>query len=153
MTACGSISIHAPAQGATSTSVALSHVRIFQSTLPRRERLASAAESGGRGIFQSTLPRRERHIPGTWSPMLFRFQSTLPRRERLGKMDFHLWVKSFQSTLPRRERPQIRSYICIRQIISIHAPAQGATMRPCPAGVATRFQSTLPRRERPLLPD
>ena len=77
----------------------------------------------------------------------------------------------FQSTLPRRERPSRHFLSSFHPIISIHAPAKGAT--PCspagrrpvyisihaPAKGATPrlrrackhplFQSTLPRRERP----
>ena len=54
------ISIHAPAKGATAT----------------------ANESVFLCKFQSTLPRRERPHRIRWSPKPARFQSTLPRRER-----------------------------------------------------------------------
>ena len=76
----------------------------------------------------------------------------------------------FQSTLPRRERQtQVQSQVD-NGIVSIHAPAKGATktifsvrpysrfnprsregsdVRSCPmCSVCTWFQSTLPRRER-----
>ena len=78
---------------------------------------------------------------------------------------------SFQSTLPRRERLLLSSEISAKILISIHAPAKGATRIRCsvcgvstisihaPAKGATpnrfrlshrgtEFQSTLPRRER-----
>ncbi len=77
----------------------------------------------------------------------------------------------FQSTLPRRERHLIRAIVARFTLISIHAPAKGATIRGfrlltrtvkisihAPAKGATdasafvddeqQFQSTLPRRER-----
>ena len=54
------ISIHAPAKGATSLGVYLSHGEIFQSTLPRRERPILPTQSASPLLFQSTLPRRER---------------------------------------------------------------------------------------------
>ena len=79
----------------------------------------------------------------------------------------------FQSTLPRRERPEPNLALVTAAIISIHAPAKGATYSAeeaikvieisihAPAkgatiytgGLAkvTLFQSTLPRRERPDL--
>ena len=58
------ISIHAPAKGATSLGVYLSHGEIFQSTLPRRERPILPTQSASPLLFQSTLPRRERqHAP------------------------------------------------------------------------------------------
>ena len=77
-----------------------------------------------------------------------RFQSTLPRRER------HLvrqrWDKSrkFQSTLPRRERLEAVVFFLELVVISIHAPAKGATNRYKNFWLTSGFQSTLPRRER-----
>ena len=56
------ISIHAPARGATLITA----------------RIANCLE-----IFQSTLPRGERLVYGTSPLLLFLFQSTLPRGERL----------------------------------------------------------------------
>ena len=79
------ISIHAPAKGATllfcECGTAMS---IFQSTLPRRERL-----------FTPLTPMMDVII----------FQSTLPRRERLFLNLNVIYHNKFQSTLPRRERP------------------------------------------------
>ena len=55
-------------------------------------------------LFQSTLPRRERLL-SSWTRLLcFRFQSTLPRRERLRNTSTLTGSTLFQSTLPRRER-------------------------------------------------
>ena len=143
------ISIHAPAKGATAMGVMpLLEYRIFQSTLPRRERphilyhlpmshpiSIHAPAKGATPCFFN------RHIT-------FTFQSTLPRRERLPYYDgvypqFHFNPRSregsdiarhqhgfrftlFQSTLPRRER---RSYYYKTETVN-------------------GFQSTLPRRER-----
>ena len=98
------ISIHAPAKGATFLSTSVLNKLIFQSTLPRRERLWSVVKAVREVLFQSTLPRRERrtcpctryswqrisiHAPakgatrtGTACPYCYLFQSTLPRRER-----------------------------------------------------------------------
>ena len=77
------ISIHAPAKGATcGCALTESEYRLFQSTLPRRERLYRRAIASGDFIFQSTLPRRERP-PQSWCYVeKWEFQSTLPRRER-----------------------------------------------------------------------
>ena len=144
------ISIHAPAKGAT------------------RYILLGA---GLRRIFQSTLPRRERHLCWQWYDDPLRFQSTLPRRERrpssllppvLQLISIHAPAKGattglvslgvipkFQSTLPRRERRRIIFMQSRKRSISIHAPAKGATLHSdlSPPG-CSRFQSTLPRRER-----
>ena len=57
----GTISIHAPAKGATATTLLRLPEWKFQSTLPRRERLMWLDISVvGTIVFQSTLPRRER---------------------------------------------------------------------------------------------
>ena len=145
------ISIHAPAKGATSLGVYLSHGEIFQSTLPRRERPILPTQSASPLLFQSTLPRRERPDSFQHKPDTSLFQSTLPRRERLCSNTFSNVVPKFQSTLPRRERPlphQRYTHGCdhfnprsregsdILSMpdkadalqISIHAPAKGATI-------------------------
>ena len=55
------VSIHAPTKGATSTALPhLLYRKLFQSTLPRRERLLYPHHSPHLLPFQSTLPRRER---------------------------------------------------------------------------------------------
>ena len=56
------------------------------------------------------------------------FQSTLPRRERPRAPTGEPERRGFQSTLPRRERPEpLPSASLLYHIISIHAPAKGAT--------------------------
>ena len=126
-------------------------VHIFQSTLPRRERRARDLERNSDVIFQSTLPRRERHIGGKKVGTGKIFQSTLPRRERprisftfvFKRRDFNprsrggsdqprrsiqSSLSKFQSTLPRRERLYSRAEMGGSGSISIHAPAEGATI-------------------------
>ncbi len=122
----------------------------FQSTLPRGERRprwfprqAAAPE------FQSTLPRGERqpaqriprgserisiHAPArgaTLRPYPVRptagFQSTLPRGERQPWAYLIACGAKFQSTLPRGERPAAVVVAHLAFLISIHAPARGAT--------------------------
>ena len=56
------ISIHAPTRGATTTGVDDLSASIFQSTLPREERLFSSSALNSVGEFQSTLPREERLV-------------------------------------------------------------------------------------------
>ena len=55
-----SISIHAPAWGATRSEVSNITRSSFQSTLPRGERPISTVLTFSRQAFQSTLPRGER---------------------------------------------------------------------------------------------
>ena len=144
----------------------------FQSTLPRRERLSQLSLSACLILFQSTLPRRERPAYRTSVTPTPKFQSTLPRRERPQYGIEIVRRRAFQSTLPRRERlighsrtllyPVISIHapakgatlpahsIACDHSISIHAPAKGATTAECKKSIAHRaFQSTLPRRERP----
>ena len=54
------VSIHAPAWGATRILMRLPRRLMFQSTLPRGERLNLSITNGGHVWFQSTLPRGER---------------------------------------------------------------------------------------------
>ena len=143
-----SISIHAPAWGATSAVPRHATQGIFQSTLPRGERQRYSAQVLKANIFQSTLPRGERLINYASSVGDEPFQSTLPRGERLVCSNCGLHTGIFQSTLPRGERPSRsgparrlkyfnpRSRVGSDQIlssaeeirkISIHAPAWGAT--------------------------
>ena len=125
------ISVHAPTRGATSNSLSFSIFSVFQSTLPREERLLQQYLSHFQLLFQSTLPREER-----------------PLQHQLG-----LHRRIFQSTLPREERLKLIRHPLIRIVISIHAPTRGATFPVRRAPMIKIFQSTLPREERliPLL--
>ena len=102
------ISIHAPARGATvNCGGFVVSMMLFQSTLPRGERLLMPAE------YRLTLA----------------FQSTLPRGERRPLVHATIIAHLFQSTLPRGERHDCYINPGRGPIISIHAPARGATRR------------------------
>ena len=96
-----------------------------------------------------------------------RFQSTLPRRERLGTEFSTQRVVTFQSTLPRRERQQLKlthltmqdfnprsregsdSRFCSAsktKLISIHAPAKGATAPMRALGLTTDISIHAPAK-------
>ena len=103
-----SISIHAPARGATKT-----FVRFYTYCT----------------TFQSTLPRGERHDTCFLTLLKFQFQSTLPRGERLGfvflvpariAISIHAPARGATAT------DQLSHNVCN---ISIHAPARGATVK------------------------
>ena len=64
---------------------------IFQSTLPRGERLLQLVFFGRCSLFQSTLPRGERHFEVYEGKDHTEFQSTLPRGER------HNYTLTYQS--------------------------------------------------------
>ena len=100
-----SISIHAPARGATFCHLlALLNTRNFNP----RSREGSDGPSDVTlltvPVFQSTLPRGERLGVLDASLINFLFQSTLPRGERLFFQDIDHLIAEFQSTLPRGER-------------------------------------------------
>ena len=61
-------------------------------------------------------------------PSKNRFQSTLPHRERPKSPWRKMPRWKFQSTLPHRERPGRTTFHTTPSWISIHAPAQGATV-------------------------
>jgi|GEM_PF-214996 len=122
----------------------------FQSTHPRRVRPRRAREPVQRVRFQSTHPRRVRRLSpaGDSAPVTYfnprtregcdprssspatgtgRFQSTHPRRVRRTILDAPIPLGEFQSTHPRRVRPGRRRACRMGPLISIHAPAKGAT--------------------------
>ena len=99
------ISIRAPARGATLYAYRLGRIILFQSALPRGERLTLVYANILLGSFQSALPRGERH-------------STQPNLD---------WTLAFQSALPRGERPSGCLHTRPGLPISIRAPARGAT--------------------------
>ena len=101
-----SISIHTPTKGAT-----------FVGGFP----------FSSSGLFQSTLPRRERLKHILMDSRSLGFQSTLPRRERPKRHYVHGQTGSFQSTLPRRERQVEAGVQLVDTTISIHTPTKGAT--------------------------
>ena len=105
----GSISIHAPAWGATI---------VTESPPPSVK------------SFQSTLPRGERRLYDTMQILNIRFQSTLPRGERRSLASAAAGASEFQSTLPRGERPGTFCRAAVPNRISIHAPAWGAPHPP-----------------------
>ncbi len=146
-----SISIHAPARGATWHTRYPQKSDQFQSTLPRGERQNRKQKGDFAQKFQSTLPRGERQEQMFPQLRMPQFQSTLPRGERLRQGATCRKSRIFQSTLPRGERHYLASdtesvsYFNPRSRegsdlptlrrddvffdISIHAPARGATKR------------------------
>ena len=102
------VSIHAPARGATRCR-------------------------GGRLIyFTSFNPRTRAGCDGrsnTWPHGLARFQSTHPRGVRPKPDSASQWRGAFQSTHPRGVRPAMVGFVILALLVSIHAPARGATQK------------------------
>ena len=76
------------------------------------------------------------------------FQSTPPREGRLQFYVGHLGIQMFQSTPPREGRQWLYSSTNSSTVVSIHAPARGATLTPWGKCRRLRFQSTPPREGR-----
>ena len=144
------ISIHAPARGATDIFLPCRLLLVlFQSTLPRGERLPISELFTTATSFQSTLPRGERLIipcirlyNGYFNPRsregsdgkVCRFVKSSshfnPRSREGSDLDDPGYLSTsskFQSTLPRGERLELQKFFSNDELISIHAPARGAT--------------------------
>ena len=164
------ISIHAPAKGATTAAKSCPLLLLFQSTLPRRERRTGCGAAGAADHFN---PRSREGSDVTSLRLLNverEFQSTLPRRERPSRgrcartschfnprsregSDHAFRVSRVLSPLISIHAPAKGATESVRVLfqssaISIHAPAKGATMADSPMRRIAIFQSTLPRRER-----
>ena len=102
-------------------------------------------------IFQSTLPQGERRSDWSYAEVCWRFQSTLPQGERPAAVIALSRESLFQSTLPQGERRDYELVSYWQSIISIHAPARGATIPLYRTPACQLFQSTLPQGERRLI--
>ena len=122
------VSIHAPAWGATVILVYPGAIPVvFQSTHPRGVRLLNNKEDRVENMFKSTHPRGVRPRIIILGVFVAEFQSTHPRgvRQRTGINCAKSQV--FQSTHPRGVRPTYNVLCPYIDIVSIHAPAWGAT--------------------------
>ena len=125
-----SISIHAPARGATYSPHEIKER--LQINFNPRSREGSDTIRSHFPSFCCHFNPRSREGSDRRSPCLFRTRSR------------------FQSTLPRGERPFSGSDSILCGNISIHAPARGATKEKSAPARISSFQSTLPRGERPV---
>ena len=102
--------------------------RTFQSTHPRGVRLGSRY---GDQSFQSSFNPRTRegcdHMDEQQGCLLLKFQSTHPRGVRQSASAWQSRSSQFQSTHPRGVRHASRVPQADCRLVSIHAPARGAT--------------------------
>jgi len=124
---------------------------LFQSTRPRGAR---HGELSPHGLCENGFNPRAREGRDVFGfdllDLVAAFQSTRPRGARQA-IAWAGWAShQFQSTRPRGARHVLGQETCERYIVSIHAPARGATPS-CPGGSGPRslFQSTRPRGARP----
>ena len=167
------ISIHAPARGATSQaaikdlididfnprsregsdrkdSLSDNSLNIFQSTLPRGERLKSYQKIQNKKIFQSTLPRGERRFSDTFIGISVAISIHAPARgATVNLLRCILCPAMISIHAPARGATGFEKTFKDNFHISIHAPARGATsLYIVSSATAAQFQSTLPRGER-----
>ena len=101
-------------------------------------------------MFQSTLPQGERLILVNEQYIIFLFQSTLPQGERPALFT-SLSVTSFCFNPRSRKGSVLISSSKFAGLVSIHAPARGATALCKHRLLLRQFQSTLPQGERQSL--
>ena len=122
-----SISIHAPARGATISRPGILRSQHISIHAPARGATKIPGHKDGCPVFQSTLPRGERQDKNPVDTLKILISIHAPARGATSRQGPH------------------RRLICI----SIHAPARGATLLPeHSSAVSGTFQSTLPRGER-----
>ena len=121
------ISIHALTGSATSILFSISCSILFQSTHSRGVRQAEDIPSQIPDIFQSTHPRGVRRMCISFGKVDTLFQSTHPRGVRLSILIFIRLCKNFNPRTREWCDVTVNSDNYKVIIISIHAPARGAT--------------------------
>ena len=124
------VSIHAPARGATGPHAVISRQRQVSIHAPARGATLWIAHNPVTSEFQSTRPRGARHDEAYAAADRFQFQSTRPRGARLDGCITRAWCVGFNPRA-RAGRDNCASYSCRHTVVSIHAPARGAT-HSCP---------------------
>ena len=124
----GGVSIHAPARGATQHSSVSSRVHVVSIHAPARGATAT--------------PRLRSTATSCFNPRA-REGRDYPRHPFMRKSF------KFQSTRPRGARPWADAHPYAIVLVSIHAPARGATTHMPKTLTAFAFQSTRPRGARP----
>ena len=127
---CPTVSIHAPARGATAVIGEAREEKEVSIHAPARG--ATVQERAVIRRVSCFNPRsRAGSDPDTIVRIVYEdeFQSTLPRGERPDAAAGFVGRQWFQSTLPRGERRAEQRYLRVVAKVSIHAPARGATGR------------------------
>ncbi len=99
---------------------------MFQSTRPRGARPNTALASNPQNLFQSTRPRGARQRFDAGGQASAQFQSTRPRGARPEVRTERLTLVSFNPRA-RAGRDVIIEKFDALKLVSIHAPARGAT--------------------------
>ena len=121
---------------------------MFQSTPPREGRQPSLSNSGKAKSVSIHAPARGATVDHDSWAVLKEFQSTPPREGRRDTQTTSALSIMFQSTPPREGRRITRLKCNKIYIVSIHAPARGATHSIRLGFEGYEFQSTPPREGR-----
>ena len=145
------ISIHAPTRGATPADTAEFHSRLslFQSTLPREERLLQNTFFTLLILFQSTLPREERPICHSYNQQTIKISIHAPTRGATRLTEHGRYFNSYFN--PRSHERSDRSLANTNNSMSDFNPRSHERSDSNPMwynGGDNKFQSTLPREER-----
>ena len=142
------VSIHAPAKGATSHADRTPGPAEFQSTLPRRERHVQKMHKLGANIVSI-------HAPAKGATCLYGragIRNEVSIHAPAKGATFMGYPRSFFCTVsihaPAKGATLFTPATISGFCVSIHAPAKGATPFLAVGRISVRFQSTLPRRER-----
>ena len=121
---------------------------LFQSTLPREERLQSRITQCWTTYFNPRSREGSDRQFDSNIDHIFQFQSTLPRRERRFFQCLTLYCNIISIHAPAKGATYWYIWYTMFCYISIHAPAKGATRLLQDPYNFRLFQSTLPRGER-----
>ena len=147
------VSIRAPAQGATPPALPIGKPGAkFRSAPPRRGRREFLYSVGASNAFRSAPPRRGRPTTVKMFGRSPRFRSAPPRRGRPAAEPAPSLLMSCFDPRPRAGGDSFVSPFPSGAIVSIRAPAQGATRRLRRHGRDAMFRSAPPRRGRPMRP-
>ena len=122
------VSIHAPAKGATLDGLPYQTCSFVSIHAPAKG--ATLLESHQGSFLKSFNPRSREGSDGISSQRVDGLSCFNPRSREgsdIGSGSFADTILMFQSTLPRRERLVIFPAIAAGVVVSIHAPAKGAT--------------------------
>ena len=167
----GSVSIHAPARGATRQIGHLCIVHCVSIHAPARGATSATTRLEPSERFQSTRPQGARQIQGVCHRSGLQFQSTRPQGARLSHLsassgdfcfnprarkgrDKAFWLHDEDMPVsihaPARGATRGRRLVFWLRRVSIHAPARGATSRSDFSSSTVLFQSTRPQGARRL---
>ncbi len=146
------VSIHAPARGATTAHRGLREGEGSFNPRAREGRdLVSGVAAGAGAVVSIHAPARGATASPPPASRSHRYRFNPRAREgrdpRCGRLRARR--QQFQSTRPRGARPRRSLHVHLHDRVSIHAPARGATRADSPRDTSLSFQSTRPRGARP----